>query len=186
MQSQHWLRQLQTGSHQILQWINRANSDFPHGLWIALSTNFSQPDQTDGFGRKLAVCVLNAFICDFKYVELIIESKPPEWSNDGGVYLAQHLILLKVNHRKHQLFGTEILWPCTKVSLKKQIRHWRSRMIARNLDCEIYSSSNYNIIVKDNIQKIISVTDFPKVSLLLQTQFTYLIDKYKKEYAIEK
>ena len=58
---------------------------------------FSNPDQTDGFGRKLAVCVLNDFIRDFKSVELIIESKPPEWSNDGSVYLAQHLILLKVN-----------------------------------------------------------------------------------------
>ena len=58
---------------------------------------FSNPDQTDGFGRKLAVCVLNVFIRDFKSVELIIESKPPEWSNGGGVYLAQHLILLKAN-----------------------------------------------------------------------------------------
>ena len=27
---------------------------------------FSHPNQTDGFGRKLAVCVLNAFIRDFK------------------------------------------------------------------------------------------------------------------------
>ena len=62
---------------------------------------FSHPDQTDEFGRKLVVCVLNAFIRDFKSVELIIKSKPPEWSNDGGVYPAQHLILLKVNHRKH-------------------------------------------------------------------------------------
>ena len=43
---------------------------------------FSHPNQTDGFGRKLAVCVLNDFIRDFKSVELIIESKPPEWSND--------------------------------------------------------------------------------------------------------
>ena len=56
--------------------------------------------------------------------------KPPEWSNDGGVYPAQHLILLKTN----QLFGTEDPWPCTKSSLKKQIRYWRSRMIARDLD----------------------------------------------------
>ena len=39
---------------------------------------FSNPDQTDGFGRKLAVCVLNVFIRDFKSVELIIESKPPK------------------------------------------------------------------------------------------------------------
>ena len=125
---------------------------------------FSHPDQTDGFGRKLAVCVLNVFIRDFKSVELIIESKPLEWSNDGGVYLAQHLILLKANQRKHQLFGTESPWPCTKFSLKKQIKHWRSRMISRNLDYEIYSFSNYNIITEDNIQKIISSNNLPKVS----------------------
>ena len=39
---------------------------------------FSLPNQTNEFGRKLEVCVLNAFIRDFKSVELIIESKPPE------------------------------------------------------------------------------------------------------------
>ena len=50
---------------------------------------FSHLDQIDGFGRKLEVCVLNAFIHDFKSVALIIESKPPEWLNDGGVYLTQ-------------------------------------------------------------------------------------------------
>nr|CAN70247.1 hypothetical protein VITISV_021083 [Vitis vinifera] len=146
---------------------------------------FSHPDQTDKFGRKLAICVLNAFINDFKSVELIIESKPPEWSNDGGVYPAQHLILLKANQRKHQLFGTEDPWPCTKSSLKKQIRHWRSRIIARDLDSEIYSSSNYNLITEDNIQKIISANNFHEVPLLFQTQFTYLVDKYKKEYVLE-
>ena len=59
-------------------------------------------------------------------------------------------------------------------------------MIARNLDFEIYSSSNYNPTVEDNIQKIISATDFPKVPLLFQTQFTYLVYKYIKEYVIEK
>ena len=127
---------------------------------------FSHPDQTDGFGIKLAICVLNAFIRDFKLVELIIENKPSEWSNDGGVYPAQHLILFKANQRKYQLFGTEIPWPYTKFSIKKQIRHWRSRMIARNLDFEIYSSSNYYLIVEDNIQKIIFTNNFPEVPLL--------------------
>ena len=53
-------------------------------------------------------------------------------------------------------------------------------MIAINLDYEIYSSSNYNLVVEDNIQKIISTTNFQKVSLLFQTQFTSLVDKYKK------
>ena len=58
-------------------------------------------------------------------------------------------------------------------------------MISRNLDAEIYSSSNYNLIAKDNIQKIISSIYLPEVRLLFQTQFTYLVDKYKKEYVLE-
>ena len=59
-------------------------------------------------------------------------------------------------------------------------------MIARDLDFEIYSSSNYNLITEDNIQKIIFVNVFPKVPLLFQTQFSYLVDKYTKDYVIEK
>ena len=59
-------------------------------------------------------------------------------------------------------------------------------MIARNLDYEIYSSSNYSLIAEDNIQKIISANVFPEVPFLFQIQFSYLVDKYKKEYVIEK
>ena len=147
---------------------------------------FSNLEQTNGFGRKLAVCVLNAFILEFKPVELIIESKPPEQLNDGGVYPAQHIILFKANHRKHQLFGTKDPWPYTKVSLKKQICHWRLRMIARDFDFEIQSSSNYKLITKGNIKKIISANIFHEVPLLFQTQFSYLVDIYKKEYVQEK
>ena len=80
---------------------------------------FSNLEQIDGFGRKLAVHILNSFILKFKYVELIIESKPPKCLNDGGVYPTQHILLLKANHRKHQLFGIEVPWPCNKFSLKK-------------------------------------------------------------------
>ena len=58
-------------------------------------------------------------------------------------------------------------------------------MIARDLNSEIYSSSNYNLITEDNIQKIISANNFHEVPLLFQTQFTYLVDKYKKEYVLE-
>ena len=59
-------------------------------------------------------------------------------------------------------------------------------MIVRNLDSEIYSSSNYNLIAEDNIQKIISSIYLPEVPLLFQIQFTYLVNKYKKEYVLEK
>ena len=50
-------------------------------------------------------------------------------------------------------------------------------MISRNLDAEIYSSSNYNLIAEDNNKKIISSIYLPEVPLLFQTQFTYLVDK---------
>ena len=59
-------------------------------------------------------------------------------------------------------------------------------MIVRDLDFEIYSSSNYNLIIEDNIQKIIYANDFPEVLFLFQTQFSYLVDKYKRDYVIEK
>ena len=104
------------------------------------------------------ICVLNCFMQGFKQVELIIKSKPLKWSNDGGFYPIQHLIFLKAYSGKHLLFGTEALWPC-KSSLKKQIFHWRSRMISRQLDSKIYNSSNYKLIVENNIQKIISSND---------------------------
>ena len=58
-------------------------------------------------------------------------------------------------------------------------------MISRNLDAEIYSPSNYNLISEDNNQKIISSIYLPEVPLLFQTQFTYLVDKYRKEYVLE-
>ena len=58
-------------------------------------------------------------------------------------------------------------------------------MISRDLDYEIYISSNYKLITENNIKKIIPANVFPKV-LLFQTQFSYLADKYKMDYAIEK
>ena len=58
-------------------------------------------------------------------------------------------------------------------------------MIARDLDYEIYSSSNYNLITEDNIKKTISTNLFPEVPLPFQTQFSYLVDKYKRDYVIE-
>ena len=36
---------------------------------------FSHPDQTDGFGRKLTICVLNAFIRDFNNIMTLWEHK---------------------------------------------------------------------------------------------------------------
>lgn len=59
-------------------------------------------------------------------------------------------------------------------------------MIARYLDYEIYSFSNFKLLTKINIQKIISTNVFLEVPLLFQTQFSYLVDKYKNDYVQEK
>ena len=39
---------------------------------------FTSPKQTDIFGRKLATCILNAFIQEYKFVELLNERIPLE------------------------------------------------------------------------------------------------------------
>ena len=56
----------------------------------------------------------------------------------------------------------------------------------KDLDSDNYSSSNYKLIVEDNIKKIISTNVFPKVHFLFQTKFFYLVDMYKREYVQEK
>ena len=55
-------------------------------------------------------------------------------------------------------------------------------MIAKNLDFEIYSSSNCRLINTDNIRKIVSSTCFPDVAFLIQTQFSYLVNFYKNMF----
>ena len=69
---------------------------------------FSNPEQTYNFGRKIARCVLNSFVQTYKSIELLVESKPPERSFNGGVYPTQHLIYLKASHQAIPIFGTEI------------------------------------------------------------------------------
>ena len=63
-------------------------------------------------------------------------------------------------------------------------------MISRQLDSKIYNSSNYKLIVENNIQKIISSNVFSKVlfevHFIFRTQFSYLVDMYKREYIQEK
>ena len=59
-------------------------------------------------------------------------------------------------------------------------------MIARDLNSEIYSSSNYNLIAEDNIQKIISANNFHEVPLLFQTNLLILLISTKKNMSLKK
>ena len=67
---------------------------------------FSDPDQTYPFGRKIVTVVLNTFAnTNNPFVELIIDSKLPEW-DDYGIILAQHKIVVLFHKFKPSLYGT--------------------------------------------------------------------------------
>ena len=152
---------------------------FDYGLVYQMI--FRNPRQVHQFGRKIATCVLNAFAGNFKAIELRIRNKPPEWANDGRIYPAQHLILLHAYFQNEPILNANSPSPC-KYPLSRQICHWTSRIIAKNLDYGLYESSHNRPITEDNTQKIISNIDNPNISFLYQTHFSYLIDYYQKEH----
>ena len=60
----------------------------------------SNPDQVKTFGRKIRFCVISAFSKIFinpKYVQLYIQSIPPEWTSLGKLIPAQHLIKVSIH-----------------------------------------------------------------------------------------
>ena len=50
---------------------------------------------------------------------------------------------------------------------------------------EEFPKNCFSIFFLPNLFSI-SVTNSPEVPFLFQTQFTYVVDKYKKEYVLEK
>ena len=80
---------------------------------------FSDPAQIDPFGRKIATVVLNTFVnTNNSFVELIIDSKPPEW-NELGIILAQHKIVVIFHKFRPSLYGTKFPWLCKQFSIKE-------------------------------------------------------------------
>ena len=73
----------------------------------------SNPDQVKTFGRKIKFYVTSAFSKKFinpKYVQLYIQSIPPEWTSLGRLIPAQHLIRISIHiNAKSELiyFGKE-------------------------------------------------------------------------------
>ena len=73
----------------------------------------SNPDQVKTFGRKIRFYVASAFSIKFvnpKYVQLYIQSIPPEWTSLGKLIPTQHLIRISIHiNTKPELiyFGEE-------------------------------------------------------------------------------
>lgn len=59
-------------------------------------------------------------------------------------------------------------------------------MIARDLDSKIYSSSNYNLIAEDNIQKIISANNFPEFLFCFKLNLLILLISTKESMSWKK
>lgn len=80
---------------------------------------FSDPDQTNLFGRKIAIVVLNTFAnTNNPFVELIIGSKLPKY-DESGITLAQHKIVVIFHKFRPLFYGTKFPWPCTQFSVEE-------------------------------------------------------------------
>ncbi|THG09257.1 hypothetical protein TEA_011782 [Camellia sinensis var. sinensis] len=113
---------------------------------------FTDPDQTDNFGHKLAHAVLCVMEEHHPYVEALIDSKLPEWKE------------IWCNPAKHKMYlrGTSTFpgypgllnrrhWPCRRFSLKDQLNKWRK--FARN-SLLAYNGNYGHLVCEDRHQKI--------------------------------
>ena len=147
---------------------------------------FSDPDNTNKVGRKLAICVNKYFVDGCKYVIATIESKMPEWTDLGNLIPAQHIIYLngtKYPNLRPQLFRDKFNWPCSHTA-RRQIRHHRARAIAWNLFD--HKMTHYKLVTEDLIQKIKSSPLQPPIEVPFKfyTLNTQLHDFYQKEFLI--
>ncbi|GMP57736.1 hypothetical protein CsSME_00021689 [Camellia sinensis var. sinensis] len=113
---------------------------------------FTDPDQTDNFGHKLAHAVLCVMEEHHPYVEALIDCKLPEWKE------------IWCNPAKHKSYlrGTSTFpgypgllnrrpWPCRRFSLKDQLNKWRK--FARN-SLLAYNGNYGHLVCEDRHQKI--------------------------------
>ncbi|THG06969.1 hypothetical protein TEA_022884 [Camellia sinensis var. sinensis] len=113
---------------------------------------FTDPDQTDNFGHKLAHAALCVMEEHHPYVEALINSKLPEWKE------------IWCNPAKHKMYlrGTFTFpgypgllnrrpWPCRRFSLKDQLNKWRK--FAR-ISLLAYNGNYGHLVCEDRHQKI--------------------------------
>ena len=136
---------------------------------------FSDPHLIDPFGRKITKVVLNTFAnTNNPFVELIIDSKPPEW-DESGIIPAQHKIVVMFHKFKPSLYGTKFPWPCTQFSVEEQLKHWTSKVIGRQFHWSRFEFEEYILVIEDETKKIYSKHPLLEVPFFTKTKL-YKID----------
>lgn len=148
---------------------------------------FHNPEDTERFGRKLAICVCNYMAQHGKKVEAVVESKPPEWTHTGKLIPACHNIHLNTNPFSPAL--TRIYhsqdddpWICHTNSIRKQLRHYIAFTIGEgfHINC-LYNYGHAvkaSLICEDQFQKIRSNDDIPEIQFRCETQYKKLVKHY--------
>ena len=87
----------------------------------------SDPSQTNNFGRKVALGLIQGFKMNKKFVDAIIISKTPKWISDDSLLPAQHYISFYYHNRRPTLLSCPLEQPdiCAE-SLINQIKHWKA------------------------------------------------------------
>lgn len=140
---------------------------------------FSNPDQTDNFGRKLAICVCNLFSQETKKVDVRISSIPPEWE---GLFIQQayHRIWIGKYTRRMDFLPLKIAYP---KSFSKAYKHWKAEMMALNGYDDLFPHCNMKLITEDFHQKFYASEFIPELDFQFQTMFTEELEVYQDRYS---
>ena len=145
----------------------------------------SDPDQTNNFGKTIALTCLHIFCKGYRYVQIEINSKPPEWTLRGSIIPAQHVMLIKgLKTFNAHLLGRDHPWVCHNHIIKKQIRHWLARTIGYDIwfrDLTVDRRHRTKVIAADQIQMIFS----PHLEYAFlhapHTLYTEMVKRYKDQ-----
>lgn len=114
---------------------------------------FSDPNQANNFGRRVALGLIQGFKMNKKFANTIIISKAPDWISDGSLLPTQYYISFHYQNKKPTLLSYPLEQPDIYVEpLIKQIKRWRARIISR--DFEAYLKNSGYLIVVDSFHKI--------------------------------
>lgn len=91
--------------------------------------------QTMRIGRKLAFGLHQGFKLGKKFLEAIIISKAPKWTNVGSFLHTQHYIFLHFQNKRPTLLFSKVTGSdLCEEPIKNQIKFWRTRIISRDFE----------------------------------------------------
>lgn len=132
------------------------------------------------FDRKLALGLWQGFKMNKKFSKATIINKALEWTSDGSLLPAQHIITLHYQNRS-QPFCPATLIICVK-PIKKQIKFWRARIISH--DFEAFPKGTRHLIAADFYHQIYCNKRIDPLPTMTITKDAKFLDEHHRNYEI--